>query len=442
VKARLQRIVDFIRHDVWELRPADLPKVWSFGIRQLRVILLTVRGFAADQCSLRAHVLTFYSALALVPAVALAFGIARGFGLRSVLEQQVMAMFKGQEEVAATIVEYAGGLLDKVEGEVIAGVGVAIVLWTVVEVLRNVEKSFNGIWGVGKGRTLGRKFTDYLAVAVIAPLFLAGTGSATAFLVHAGLRLDSGMPNVVPVGPVVTLLVRLSGLAAAWALFTFIYAFMPNVKVRLKSALMAGIVAGTAYLVVQRLFVALQLGVTKYSAIYGSFAFVPLFLLWMNLSWVIVLFGAELSFAHQNVDTYEFEPEDHTASAAVRRLVALGAVRLVAMRFMRGDPALLGPEIAHEMGAPMRLTNEVLCSLSQADVLSEVRTSDGKEAGYQPARNPQLLTAAYVLESLEHLGADEVHIAESEDLGKLTSCLEQLREAVRSSPANVPVTDL
>jgi membrane protein len=193
---------------------------------------------------------------------------------------------------------------------------------------------------------------------------------------------------------------------------------------------------------VQRLFVAFQVGVTKYSAIYGSFAFVPLFLLWMQLSWTIVLFGAELSFAHQNVDTYEFEPEGHTASSAVRRLLALGAVRLAALRFMAGEPAPLGREVAHELGAPMRLTNEVLYSLSRAGVLSEVMADDGEEAGYQPARDPDLLTVAFVLESLEHLGADDVPLAETDDLGKLKSCLERLREAMKSSPANVPVSEL
>lgn len=405
-----------------------------FLVRTLRTVLLAARGFKTDRCSLRASALTFFSIISIVPAFALAFGIAKGFGLEQVMEQRLTSALAGHEEVADRVVQFARSLLENARGGVMAGVGVVILLWTILKVLDNIERSFNEIWGVKEPRTLVRKFTDYLAVMLVGPILLVISGSATVFV---ATRIETFLGDMALLGPAVHLLLRLLPYCVGWALFTFVYIFMPNTRVRFTSALFGGIIAGTFYQIVQWLYVSFQVGVTRYSAIYGSFAVLPLFLMWLQVTWLVVLFGAELSFAHQNQETYEFEPDCLGASHRLRMLVALRIAHMVVHRFMRGEQPPDAGEVSHELGAPIRLANEMLYELCSAGMLRETKADSGKDEGYVPARPVEQLTVAGLLTALETNGAETVPLIESPALERLQESLETFQEEVRKSDANV-----
>jgi membrane protein len=244
------------------------------------------------------------------------------------------------------------------------------------------------------------------------------------------------------ISPLIFALLRLFPYCVIWILFSFIYIFMPNAKVNFKSGILAGIVAGTTYQVVQWVYISFQIGVVKYNAIYGSFAALPLFLVWLQLSWLIVLFGAEISFAHQNVDTYEFEPDCLRASGRFRKLLALRITHQLVKNFCAGEKAWTATQISHTLEIPIRLARQILYELTEGGIISETVTEADEEVAYQPAQCTEKYTAKYVLDALDKRGSDDIAVAESSELDKLSECLEAFGDIIEKSPANVSLKDL
>jgi membrane protein len=305
-----------------------------------------------------------------------------------------------------------------------------------LKVLSNIEQSFNEIWGVQEPRTWVRKVSDYLSLMFLLPVLFIVSSAAT--VIVAG-QIQAVMGKVSLVGylaPVIQILIRLLPLLVIWFMFTLLYIFMPNTHVRIRAALIAGIAAGTAYQVFQILYVAFQIGVARYNAIYGSFAALPLFLIWLQASWMIVLSGAELSFATQNVDTYEFEPDANLASPAFRKLLALRIVNLLVEHFSRGDKPLDEDSIAQVLGIPIRLLRYLLHDLSEAGVITPVRMVQEKYHAYQPAFDPDAMTIAAVLDSLENTGTDNLPVLGSHELDQIRRSMEIFSEENRASEAN------
>ncbi len=442
LRDRVHSVLRFLRDDVWRIRSRDLPRSRSFLLRQLRVLLLAVRGFAADRCNLRASALTFFTILSIVPAIAMTFGVAKGFGLESVLEQRIRGALAAQEEVADRLIEFSRSMLERARGGVMAGVGIAVLFWTVIKVLSNVEKSFNAIWGITQHRSMGRRFADYLAMMFVCPVLLVISGGVTVLVTSKVQALVQSVALLGLLAPLVSLILRLIPYCIGWGLFAFVYAFLPNTKVKITSAIVGGVVAGTLYQIMQWLYVACQISVAKYNAIYGSFAALPLFLIWLQISWLIVLFGAELSFASQNVETYEFEPDCVNASHSLRRLLALRITQMLVRGFTKGSSPATAARVSHELGVPVRLVNAILGDLVASRILSETSADGGKEVAYQPARSVDALTAAFVLEALDDRGTDAMPLVDSPELDRLAGSLRAFRDAIRSSPANVALKDI
>ena len=432
----LKSTVSFLKTGIWRIRKSDVTYATWFLIKVLRIILLTFRGFVENKCQLRASSLTFYSLLSIVPVMAMAFGVAKGFGFQKTLEREVGKVLSAQSEIATQIMNVANNLLDNTKGGLVAGIGFAFLIWAVLKVLSNIEQSFNEIWGIQEPRTWVRKVSDYLSLMFVLPLLFLVSSAAT--VIVAG-QIQAIMGKVSLLGylaPVIHILIRLLPLVVIWFMFTLLYIFMPNTHVKIRAALIAGVAAGTAYQLFQFLYVTFQVGVAKYNAIYGSFAALPLFLIWLQASWMIVLSGAELSFATQNVDTYEFEPDANLASPAFRKLLALRIVNLLVEHFSRGEKPLNEDSIAHELGIPIRLLRYLLHDLSEAGVITSVRMVQDKVYAYQPAFDPDEMTIANVLDSLDKRGTDILPVFESFELDQIRGLLEKLREENQGSEAN------
>ena len=438
----LNKLINFLKIDVWRIRTKNISKLRSFWITQLRIILLSIRGFAEDKCQLRASALTFYSLLSIVPVVAMAFGIAKGFGFEQILEKQLMTRFPGQESVVAQIIGFANSMLENTKGGVIAGIGIAILFWTVIKVLGNIENSFNDIWGIKKSRSLGRKFSDYLSIMLICPILLIMSSSMTVLITSQVKLVLSKISLLGTLSPIILILLQIMPYCVIWVLFTFIYIFMPNTKVNPKSGLFGGIIAGTIYQVVQWAYITFQVGVTKYGAIYGSFAALPLFLVWLQISWLIVLFGAEISFAEQNVETYEFEPDCLKASHSYKRLLTLRITQLCIKYFVEGKEPLNAKDFSNILEIPIRLVRDLLYDLSESGVLIEVKTSENKSSAYHPAIYLDQLTIKNVLNMLDERGINNIPVAESKELEVLKHSLNTFDEQNKSSKENWILKDI
>ena len=434
--------IQFLKTDIWRIRSSKLTGPKSFWIRQLRIILLAIRGFGEDKCQLRASALTYYSLMSVVPVAAMAFGIAKGFGFEKLLEEKILGGLPGQEEVAQQIIGFARSFLENSRGGLIAGIGIVALFWTVIKVLGNIESSFNDIWGIRAARTAGRKFGDYLSIMLICPILIIMSSSVTVLVTSQITLIVEKLAFLGPVGDAVLFSLRVLPYAVIWIVFTFIYKFLPNTRVQLKSALIAGIIAGTSFQVVQLIYIYFQVGVAKYGAIYGSFAALPLFLIWLQLSWLIVLFGAEVSFAEQNVETYEFEADCLKVSHSFRELLSLNIAHLCVKKFRQAEKALSADEVSHELEIPVRLVRQILYELVEARVLSEVKLDDTETMAYQPARDIEDLTITNVLNQLNRRGVNWIPLDNTGDLEKLKGRLMQFQEGIEKSPANVPLKDI
>jgi membrane protein len=441
-KPMISDLIKFVTIDIWRFRSRDLPKRKSFLIKLLRIVILSIRGLIEDRGSLRASALTFWSALSVVPVVAMLFGIAKGFGFEKTLERQLIEKLEGQEEVLSWIIKFAHSALETTRGGVIAGLGMVILFWAIIKVLGNIEDSFNDIWGVKKGRPFLRKITDYLSLMMIGPVLLIMSSAATVLITSQIRIIVQKISLLGVVSPFIFFLLKLLPYAAIWVLFTFMYIFMPNTKVRFRSGVLAGIIAGTLYQIFQWVYIGFQIGVAKYNAIYGGFAALPLFLIWLQVSWSIVLFGAEISFAHQNVHTYEFEPDCLRVSHSFKRLLSLRVVQVLVKDFSKGERWCDETEIAQKLEIPIRLVRQILFELVEVGIISPVRMDDYETSAYQPARSPEKLTINYVLNALENHGSDDLPVARSEELERLSESLRSFDELIERSPANVPLGDI
>jgi len=413
-----------------------------FLIKQLRILLLATRGFGQDQCPLRASALTFYSILSIVPVVAMAFGIAKGFGFQEILENQLMEKFSGQEDVMIRVVDFAHSLLENTKGGMIVGVGIIVLLWTVIKLLAHIEGSFNDIWEVKKSRSYGRKFSDYLSIMLISPLLIIMSSSATVFITTKIALITEKVALIGMFSPMIFFMLKLIPYCLVWILFIFTYILMPNTKVNFSAGFIGGIIAGTIFQAAQLAYILFQVGVAKYNAIYGSFAALPLFLIWMQLSWLIVLFGAEISFSYQYVDTYEFEPDLRQISPAFKRLLTLQVANRVISTFSKGKMPLTASNLSQALEIPIRLVQQLLDELVESEIFSITEIKENEKLAYQPARDINIITIKSIIEALEHKGVDNIPVAQTPELQSLAEVLWTFSAEIEKSPANLLLKDI
>lgn len=441
----IKRLFDYLRADLWRIRLSDQSRRRGVLIRMLRVIVLSFRGFNEDKCMLRASALTFFTLMSIVPVLALAFGIAKAFNFEELLRTKILEMAEGQQEALERIIAFADQMLNTLEdtsGGAIAGVGILLLFWSVIKLLGNIEGSFNDIWGIKTPRSWGQKFIDYLFFMVATPVIFIITSSMTVAVTTKAQEIVERLDFLGVFAPIIIGSLRIVPFIALWGLFLTLYLFMPNTRVRFRSAIVAAIVAGTLFQMLQWFLVTAQVGAAKAGAVYGSFAALPLFLVWLQLSWFVVLYGAELAFAVQHVDTYEFEPDCLTASRAVRRKIALGIVHHCISEFKKAEKPSTADEISKLLEAPSRLVNEILHELVEANVLSEVVINRYRETGYQPAQAIENLTIESVLRMLDEHGNAQVPFHPTPAMDKIQKNLVQMGDALKNSQGNSPLGKL
>jgi membrane protein len=442
MKQMISATLDFLRTDIWVLPEKGLSRTKAYFVRTLKVFLMTIRGFQDDHCSVKASALTFYSLLSVVPIIAMFFGIAKGFGFDKRLQIQLLEKFSGQEEILLRVFEFSDSLLQKTKGGIVAGIGVALLFWSVVNVLGYIEQSFNNVWKVKKSRSFARKCSDYLSVAMVCPLLFIMASSLTVTMAGQVKYVAEIVSRLgLPPSPIL-LLLDIIPYVLIWTLFAFIYIYMPNTKVRWQSGLIAAVVSGTAYQAFQWLYIAFQVGVARANAIYGSFAALPLFLVWLQISWMIVLFGSELSHAVQNVHTYGGPADPEKVSPYNRKLLSLLIARVVIRKFSEGEKPLTAPGIADVLGMPAHLVRQILSDLSAGGLFSTTEREEYEEAAYQPARDIHKITITTVLDALERCGSVDPVFSPTEDFRAVSATLTAFGNTIDASPANKLVMDL
>jgi len=442
LKQHIKNLVEFLTVGIWRMPLYEIHGVKLFLIKQLRIIMLALRGFSEDKVSLRASALTFYSLLSVVPTLAMIFGIAKGFGFQNKLEGELINGFKGHEEALNWIVNMARNYLENVKGGLIAGIGLIVLFWTVMGLLTNIERSFNGIWQVKKSRPFVRKLTDYLSIMLIAPIFLFVTSSANVFITSQIDLITTEVALIGQIKPVINFLLHFIPYFLIWFLLTIVYMAMPNTKVNFSSALVGGIIAGTLVQLSQWGYVYFQIGVSKYNAIYGSFAALPLFLIWLQLSWLIVLFGAEISFEKQNIARYEYEYDSLNISYKLKSILTLLVANYVIKIFAKGDTPFTSFQLSRELKIPVGIVRSITFELTEAGIFSETLKQNPKEKAYQPGRDIHTITVHSVLKGLENKGMQKMTSAAGKEYLKIAGVVEEFENILENSPSNVLLKDI
>lgn len=433
----LRKLVKKVTEDIWQFTEDETSRVKNALLRAFKILILTYRGFKENNCYLKASALTFYTIFSVVPVVALAFAIAKGFGLDIRLTSDLYVKFKGHEAILDKVIEFADKLLAKTQGGLIAGIGVVLLLWTIIKLFSNIEGAFNDIWGIKKGRIFFRKVTDYLSMFFICPILLVVSASFTAFL-------SSDLTNCTAYFPkcVIILIPTLFSYFAIWILLTFVYRLMPNCKVKLISAIIPAIIVGTLFNIIQFCYFDFQVFITKYNAIYGSFAALPLFLLWVQINWMIVLSGAQLSFCIDNIELHEFDYSVHKISLKQKKLLSLIIVKLIVDNFKESEKPLTAKELSGRLKLPFNLTQEILDNLVSAKVISLVHMKDKSFAGYQPSKCITTISINYVLSKLETLNTKETLRLSHLDFEKIQMLVKNIEQAHEESDSNILIKDI
>ena len=344
-----------------------------------------------DLSFLRASALTFQSILAIVPFLAVMFGIAKGFGLETVLENILKSEFREQQQVIDYFIKFGYKLLEQTRGGLVAGIGTIFLLFTIMRLFSNTEDSLNFMWGVKEGRPLARKISDYTALILICPILIVLSSSITVFITTTLNKITESGTLPSHVGPLLLYAVPLIPYAMSTILFTLVYLIVPNTYVRLSSSLLAGFFAGSCYQILQATYINIQIQVSNAGAIYGSFAALPLFMMWLYLSWVIFLVGAQIVVIHQERlwDRRLMAPY-RTLTYHERKLTYLACIKASVDAYLASEPICI-KRLAEMMLMPERLVNELVEELVAKKILIKTVSDDGESLSIVPLHSPETL---------------------------------------------------
>lgn len=468
--------------------------------------MLTVRNVQELGIAASARSLTYRTLLSIVPLLAIIFAIARGFGIENILESSIFNFMLGSKPSEEIVVDRpvsgtdstavvgadfgianrtpgigeasagspalsstsdavsdvsSGGnisaegrtrefldllfriidnsLEEAKGGGIFAGIGILLFLYTILILFNDIEGNLNRIWRVSKGRSLGRKMTDYTAMVLFMPIFfilvnalniISYPQSDTLKIIYI---LYPFIPRLLDIVPFVLMIL----------LFTSLYKFLPNTKVRFMNALIAGAVAGTAFQFFQMLYLSGQMWITRYNAIYGTFAAIPLMLLWIQMSWFIVLIGAEISYAAQNVRKFSFDKETRNISRRYRDFFTLMIASEIVQRFADEKPALTADRISVRCQVPVRLTNDILDQLIELKVITVTPSGiDERVPAFQPAMDINLITVDRLIAALDEQGSEDFMIDIEGDFQAHWNALMNTRKGFLNGNSDLLLKDL
>ena len=434
---RISDLVTFLTEGIFRLRPEQIHNPFlRWAARQYKLLFYTVQGLSTHGTMVRSAAMTFYTLISIVPIVALIFAVLKGFGMTDDLVQNLYGLLPQMPEVVDYVVDFAQNTLARTQGGWVAAISLVTLFWAVIRVFGSIEDAFNNIWEVKNTRSMARKYSDYITVVVLAPILWS---VATSFATYTRQIFGVDDSMWLKVGS------EIGSMAIVWLMFTFIYIIIPNTKVQFSAALMAGIIAGSIFLGFQWGYLYLQKWMTTYHAIYGSFAALPLFLLWMQTSWEILLLGGELSFAYQNEKRFEEERQSLMSSHDCRRKLMVGIMTIVVEWMRQGRGPIPVAELRERMEIPTRILSNLLFSLTRAGMLGEVHISNKEyDVAYVPTRDISTLRVYDIIEAVEREGLDfeQVEMERSTQIVSCATTVNLLKSLARKSEENKLIIDL
>lgn len=385
---------EYISKGVWQ-DPRN-----TFKVRVVKVINLSIRSFFDRDLQNKSMALTYSTVLAIVPGFALLFAIGRGFGFQNLLEEQLFMNFPAQKPFITFALKFVDSYLTEASQGVFVGIGLLFLLYTLVSLLSDIETAFNQVWDVKHDRSLYQKVTDYIAICLMVPILMICSSGVSIFM-SSSLQSNAHFAFLTPL---VNVALEASPFILAWLAFSISFYLIPNTKVRFKYAATAGAICAIMFQILQMLFLSGQIYVSKYNAIYGSFSFLPLLLIWLQFSWLILLFGCVLTYSLQNVFAFNFLDNTSPSSESYIKKVTIILMAGITSRFMKGKTPLTRSELSFLYDIPIRMVTRICEKLHQAGFVNFVILPEEK-TGIAPAIDIEKLTVGELIEKLEKTGS-------------------------------------
>lgn len=488
VQLKIKEWIHFLTYDIWRLNPENFSGKKNLFHNILKIIMLTVRGVQEQDLGSSSRSLTYRTILSIVPMLAVIFAIARGFGFENIVQSQIFEFFNNDIESSAPVstkpiitdtifgiendiaasfppmlsadststsgdlvkettsftlevlIDFVNNSLEHAKGGLFAGIGVVLLLYTIVLLFTDIENSFNRIWGIKKGRPIQRRVIDYFALMLLLPIFVVLNYSITVILQASTDSLDHFAHIITPLmGQVINMLPFFVMIVS----MTLLYKFMPNLKVKFLSALTGGVIGGMALQVFQMFYLEGQLWISKYNAIYGAFAALPLLLLWVQLSWFIVLIGAEISFATQNVQQFSFDRETKNITRRYRDFFTIVISSVIVKRFVQARPPFTAAQLSVKCKVPIKLTNDIIDELIKLDmILPTPLSDDDRVMAFQPAFDVNQMSVGSLLELIDKEGTEDFNVDDKGDFTPHWDALMESRMSSYESSKDIMLKDL
>lgn len=365
----------------------------------VKVLNLSVRSFFDRDLQTKSAALTFSTVLAIVPAFALLFAIGRGFGFQNLLEDQLFMNFPAQKNFITFALKFVDSYLNEASQGIFVGVGLIFLLYTLVSLLSDIESAFNQIWDIRADRSIFQKLTDYISICLLVPVLMICSSGVSIFM-SSTIQSTTHFSFLTPL---VNIGLEAMPFVLAFIAFSLSFCLIPNTKVKFKYAAAAGAICAVMFQVLQMLFLSGQLYVSKYNAIYGSFSFLPLLLIWLQFSWIILLFGCVLTYSFQNIFVFNFLDNKIPPSANLERKVTLIIMAAVSKRFHEGKTPLTKEMISKDYDLPIRMVNRI-CEILHKCGLVNMVVVNSETMGLSPAVEPEELTVGMVLQKIDTQG--------------------------------------
>ena len=387
---------------IWSVNEKQFSLLQKLGLIVLKWFIITWECLKKNHIMSYASALTYSSMLAAVPVLAIIFAIARGFGFDTIIETKLRSSLEGNPDIADTILYFVESYLQHTKGGVFIGIGLIFLLYTLLSLTANIEEAFNTIWHVKRSRTIYRQIIDYFGIFLLLPFVIVITSGLNIFL----QTFTTLLPNTQMLSKTTTFFLQVSPIVFAVIAFMALFKMMPNTRVKWKHTIWPGILTGTVFMAVEWIYVHYQIKLSAYNAIYGSFAAIPLFMLWMQISWCICLFGAQLCYANQNIHTYAFERISDELSRRYRDTLILLLMNRICKHFSSGLKPYTAHRLAVDTHLPDSLVGILLGELTDMQLIVEAHNEPGDEPHYLPAIDIHRVTVGMVTRRIDSHGIE------------------------------------
>ena len=401
--ANVKKIKQFVQYDLWRRTSHETKGVKRIGLDVLKTLILVIRGFSSKQLNMTANALTYNLVFAIIPILAMVLAIAKGFGFAEVIEEQLQRSMLGETNLMPQVMGMVNRYLETAQGGAFIGVGLLILIWAVYSFFRNVEQTFNAIWAVKQSRSIVRQLTTYIAVLFLVPVLVIAT-SGMNLIVHTTIE---ALPQFGELSQWSSSLMQAAQFVVAWLVFLWMYMAIPNTKVRFTSAIFPAVMMGTLFQLLQMLSMYVIMFLGRTSIVYGAFAAIPIIMMWLQWTCLLILIGAEMSYAIQNNEQFEYEKDLEKMSRRYKDFLTLYLLHRIICRFENDEEPYMAVDLAHENKLPIRLVQQLLNRLVEVGLLRTIYVEQKEERTYQPALDTHRITIGMVVERIDKQGTEE-----------------------------------